>query len=165
MIAIVTSGTSSIGMATARRLKVAGAEVAIAARHSGEDVSADLGATWFECDVSDEEQVAALMEGAVGAFGGLDIIVSSAGANTPHHPLTESRREGFDLGYSVNALGVAPCIKHGTGQTDNGERIVNISSIGDITGVARMTPYVASKWAIVGITKIAAIELAHAGSG
>ncbi len=144
---------------------MAGAEVAIAARHSGEDVAADLGATWFECDVSDEEQVAALMEGVVGAFGGLDIIVSCAGANTPRHPLTESRREDFDLDYSVNALGVAPCIEHGTGQMNNGRRIVNISSIGGITGVARMTPYVASKWAIVGITKTAAIELAHAGSG
>jgi NAD(P)-dependent dehydrogenase (short-subunit alcohol dehydrogenase family) len=158
--AVVTGGTSGIGLATARRLKAAGADVGIAGRRPADDVAASFGATAFACDVSDEDQVAALMQGAVDAFGRLDIVVNCAGVNAGYNELIASEKQHFDFNYSVNTMGVVYGIKHGAQHMTGGGRIVNVSSVAGLQGVAYLAPYVASKWAAIGVTRTAAIELA-----
>jgi NAD(P)-dependent dehydrogenase (short-subunit alcohol dehydrogenase family) len=158
--AVVTGGTSGIGLATAQRLRAAGARVGIAGRRPADDVAASFGATAFACDVSDESQVAALMQGAVDTFDRLDIVVNCAGVNAGYNELTESEKQHFDFNYSVNTMGVVYGIKHGAKHMTDGGRIVNVSSVAGLQGVAYLAPYVASKWAAIGVTRTAAIELA-----
>ena len=161
--AVVTGGTSGIGLATAKRLKEAGADVAIAGRRAADHIAAEFGATAFVCDVSHEDQVAALMQGAVDTFGGLDIVVNCAGVNAGYNELVESEKKDFDFNYSVNTMGVAFGIKHGAKRMNDGGRIVNVASAAGLQGVAYLAPYVASKWAVIGITRTAAIELGGRG--
>ena len=159
-VAVVTGGTSGIGLATAQRLKAAGAEVAIAGRRAADELAESFGAKAFSCDVSDETQVEALMQGAVDAFGRLDIVVNCAGVNAGYNELTDSEKRDFDFNYSVNTMGVVYGIKHGAARMAEGGRIVNVSSVAGLQGVAYLAPYVASKWAAIGVTRTAAIELA-----
>ena len=159
--AVVTGGTSGIGLATAMRLKAAGADVAIAGRRPADDVAASFGATAFACYVSDEDQVAALMQGVVAAFGRLDIVVNCAGVNAGYNELINSEKQDFDFNYNVNTMGVVYGTKHGARHMSDGGRIVNVSSVAGLQGVAYLAPYVASKWAAIGITRTAAIELAN----
>lgn len=161
--AVVTGGTSGIGLATAKRLGEAGASVAIAGRRPAEDAAAAIGAIALRCDVSDEDQVQSLMRGARDAFGRLDIVVNCAGVNAGYAELTTSEKRDFDFNYGINTLGVAYGIKHGAAQMEDNGRIINVVSVAGLQGVAYLAPYVASKWAAIGVTRTAAIELGARG--
>ena len=162
-VAVVTGGTSGIGLATARRLKAAGADVSIAGRRAADELAESFAAKAFSCDVSDEEQVAGLMQDTVDAFGRLDMVVNCAGVNAGYNELTESQAEHFAFNHDVNTMGVVYGIKHGARHMTDGGRIVNVASVAGLQGVAYLAPYVASKWAAIGITRTAAIELAGKG--
>ena len=162
-VAVITGGTSGIGLKTAERFIAAGAKVVIAGRKDGTELAEKIGATFVQCDVSSEESVAALMEAAQSAYGNIDIIVNNAGANFGYDVLMDTDVSDFDKNFNINTKGVVYGIKHGVPRMNEGGRIVNVSSAAALQGVAYLSPYVASKWAVIGITRTAAVELGEKG--
>ena len=162
-VAVITGGTSGIGLKAAERFIAAGAKVVIAGRKDGTEVAEKIGATFVQCDVSSEESVAALMEAAQSAYGNIDIIVNNAGANFGYDVLMDTDVSDFDKNFNINTKGVVYGIKYGVPRMNDGGRIVNVSSAAGLQGVAYLSPYVASKWAVIGITRTAAVELGEKG--
>ena len=162
-VAVITGGTSGIGLKTAERFIAAGAKVVIAGRKDGTELAEKIGATFVQCDVSSEESVAALMEAAQSTYGNIDIIVNNAGANFGYDVLMDTDVSDFDKNFNINTKGVVYGIKHGVPRMNEGGRIVNVSSAAALQGVAYLSPYVASKWAVIGITRTAAVELGEKG--
>jgi NAD(P)-dependent dehydrogenase (short-subunit alcohol dehydrogenase family) len=93
-------------------------------------------------------------------FGRLDILVNNAGISGFIGPLVDYPVESFDQVMAVNARGVFLGMKHSAPAMENGSSIVNISSISGIGGGANTLAYTASKHAVIGMTKLAAIEFA-----
>jgi 3alpha(or 20beta)-hydroxysteroid dehydrogenase len=159
-VAVVTGGTSGIGLEVARRFRGGGAHVVIAGRRDGTAIAEEIGATFCKTDVSNEESVAALMEVAEDTYGPIDAVVNCAGVNRGYETLMDQDASNFDFNYSINTMGVVYGIKHGVPHmNESGGSIVNVSSVAGLEGVPFLAPYVASKWAAVGITKTAALEL------
>jgi 3alpha(or 20beta)-hydroxysteroid dehydrogenase len=162
-VAVITGGTSGIGLEAAKRFINAGAKVVISGRKDGTDIAAEIGATFVQCDVGNPESVDALMQAAQDTYGNLDIIVNNAGANFGYAPLMDSELVDFDKNFGINTKGVVHGIKYGVPRMNDGARIVNVSSAAGTQGAYNLSPYVASKWAVVGITKTAALELGSRG--
>ena len=162
-VAVITGGTSGIGLKAAERFIAAGAKVVIAGRKDGTEIAEKIGATFVQCDVSSEESVAALMKTAQDTYGNIDIIVNNAGANFGYDVLMETDIADFDKNFNINTKGVVFGIKYGVPRMNDGGRIVNVSSAAGLQGVAYLSPYVASKWAVIGITRTAAVELGEKG--
>jgi NAD(P)-dependent dehydrogenase (short-subunit alcohol dehydrogenase family) len=162
-VAVITGGTSGIGLKAAERFIAAGAKVVIAGRKDGTEIAEKIGATFVQCDVSNEESVAALMETAQSTYGNIDIIVNNAGANFGYDVLMDTDIADFDKNFNINTKGVVFGIKYGVPRMNEGGRIVNVSSAAGLQGVAYLSPYVASKWAVIGITRTAAVELGEKG--
>jgi NAD(P)-dependent dehydrogenase (short-subunit alcohol dehydrogenase family) len=167
-VAIVTGGASGIGRATVERFVAEGARVVIAdvEDDGGEALAATLGPDAFfrRTDVSDPDQVGALVAAAVEKFGGLHIMVNNAGVSgTMHHRLLDDDLADFHRVMAVNVLGVM------TGTRDaarhmadsGGGSIINLTSIGGIQAGGGVMTYRASKAAVIQFTKSAAIELAY----
>ena len=162
-VAVITGGTSGIGLKAAERFIAAGAKVVIAGRKDGTEIAEKIGATFVQCDVSSEESVAALMETAQSTYGNIDIIVNNAGANFGYDVLMDTDVSNFDKNFNINTKGVVHGIKYGVPRMNDGGRIVNVASAAALQGVAYLSPYVASKWAVIGITRTAAVELGEKG--
>jgi len=162
-VAVITGGTSGIGLEAAKRFIASGAKVVISGRKDGTAVAEEIGATFIQCDVSNEESFKALIDSSVAAFGKIDILVNNAGANFGYDTLVDSDTDDFDKNFSVNTKGVVYGIKYGVPQMNDGARIVNVSSAAGLQGAAYLSPYVASKWAVIGITRTAALELGDRG--
>ena len=170
-VAIVTGGASGIGRGIAERFAAEGAGVVIA------DVRDDLGAelvdklnsaghrtTYRHTDVGDQTQVGELVASAVSAFGGLHVMVNNAGISSPlRKGLFAEDFEEFDRVMRVNLLGVMAGTREAARHmADNGGgSIINLGSIGGIQAGGGVSPYRASKAAIIHFSKCAAIELAH----
>jgi len=166
-VAIVTGGASGIGAGIAERFVAEGAKVVIAdVEHDrGEALAAKLGAdaVFRSVDVSDPEQIGALVAGAVETFGGLDVMVNNAGVSSRmHRSFLDDDLADFHRVMSVNVLGVMAGTRDAARRmaTTGGGSIINVSSIEGLRGAVMVHPYVASKWAVRGLTKSAALELA-----
>jgi NAD(P)-dependent dehydrogenase (short-subunit alcohol dehydrogenase family) len=162
-VAVITGGTSGIGLKAAERFIAAGAKVVISGRKDGTDIAERIGATFVQCDVSNEDSVANLMKTTRETLGNLDIVVNNAGANFGYDVLMETDISDFDKNFNINTKGVVYGIKHGVPRMNEDGRIVNVSSVAGLQGVAYLAPYVASKWAVIGITRTAAVELGEKG--
>lgn len=162
-VAVITGGTSGIGLATAKRLAAAGARVAIAGRREANDLAESFGAISVACDVSKENDIQNLMDTVKGHYGELDIVINNAGVNAGYGELINSETRDFDFNYTVNTMGVVNGIKHAVPRMNDGGAIVNVASVAGLQGVAYLAPYVASKWAVIGITRTAAVELGGRG--
>jgi len=159
-VAIVTGAARGIGMAAVRRLVDDGAQV----------VALDLPGTAIpdsnpqiapiEGDVAEAEDWQRAVELARSRFGRLDILVNNAGISGFIGPLVDYPVESFDQVMAVNARGVFLGMKHSAPAMGDGGSIVNISSISGIGGGANTLAYTASKHAVIGMTKLAAIEFA-----
>jgi 3alpha(or 20beta)-hydroxysteroid dehydrogenase len=158
-VAVITGGTSGIGLATAKRLASAGAKVAIAGRRDASELASEFGAIAVVCDVSKEWDIEKLMQTVKDRLGKLDVVVNNAGVNAGYDQLTEAEAKDFDFNYSINTMGVANGIKHAVPLMNDGGSIVNVASVAGLQGVAYLAPYVASKWAVIGLTRTAAVEL------
>jgi NAD(P)-dependent dehydrogenase (short-subunit alcohol dehydrogenase family) len=167
-VAIVTGGASGIGAGIVEKFLAEGARVVIAdvERDRGEDLAVALGAdaAFRLTDVSDPDQVGALVAGAVETFGGLDVMVNNAGVSSRmHRSFLDDDLADFHRVMSVNVLGVMAGTRDAARQmaTSGGGSIINMSSIGGIQAGGGVMTYRASKAAVIQFTKSAAIELAH----
>ncbi|PZR07924.1 MAG: oxidoreductase [Azospirillum brasilense] len=171
-VALVTGGSSGMGLATARAFAEAGAAVALADRDEGALGAAveHLKGSGFQvlgvtCDVTDEEQVADAVERTVAAFGRLDAAYNNAGIQSPAREIADVGNDEYERVMAVNLRGIWNCMKHELRQmrTQGGGAIVNCSSIGGLIGLPGRAAYHASKHGVIGMTKSAALEYAAKG--
>lgn len=167
-VALVTGAARGQGEAHVRRFVSEGARVVATdvLAEEGRAVAAELGSdvTFYEHDVADEAQWNTVVDNAAADFGGLDILVNNAGI-ARLAPLVDMTTTDYMDVIKVNQLGVflgmraaAPAM-----QRRGGGSIVNISSIDGMVGMANVIGYVASKFAVRGMTKTAAVELGPLG--
>ena len=167
-VALITGSARGQGEAEARRFTAEGAKVAITDLRDvlGEQLAAELGYNTFyqQLDVTREDDWDAAVAATVERFGKLDILVNNAGIGAfgtlegldlkTHHEMIDINLHGVYLGMRAAKAALVA--------TGNGA-IVNISSIDGIVGVLGMTSYSASKFAVTGMTRSAAIELGPLG--
>ena len=172
-VALVTGGTSGIGRATAIAFAKAGAKVVISGRREkeGSEVIAEIKAAGGEAifvrgDVANEADAQALVEKTVAAYGRLDAAFNNAGIEgATGLPTAEQTAENFDQIFGINVRGLLFTMKYEIAQMlkNGGGAIVNNSSIAGHIGFPGMGVYVASKHAVLGLTKTAALEYAKTG--
>jgi NAD(P)-dependent dehydrogenase (short-subunit alcohol dehydrogenase family) len=171
-VALVVGGTSGIGLATARAFGRAGAGVVIAGRDEerGRLAAAALAGDgihgrFIRADVCEEASVVAAVGQVLHHCGRLDFAVNSAGAGGDMAPLERTNQESWDHVMATNARGVWLAMRHEIPAMlpTGGGAIVNVSSIYGVAGRASHHAYVASKHAIVGMTRSVALEYATRG--
>ncbi len=171
-VAIVTGGNSGIGRATAIAIAKEGAKVTIAGRRvkEGEETvrlikEAGSEGIFVKTDVANENDVRSLVERTVETYGRLDYAFNNAGIEQTMAPLTEQTVEEFDQIMNINVRGVWLSMKYEIPVMlkSGGGAIVNNSSVAGIMGFPQMAIYIASKHAVLGLTKSAALEYAKSG--
>ncbi len=173
-VALITGAAGGIGYATAKAFAESGAKVVLAdinegkVRKAAEHLVADgFQVIGIHCDVSDEEAVKSLVKKTVAAFGSLDIAYNNVGIHARVScELAEMEGLDFDRVIAVNLRGIWNCMKYELIQMKKqttGGAIVNCSSQGGLVGIADISAYVASKHAVIGLTKSAALEYARRG--
>jgi NAD(P)-dependent dehydrogenase (short-subunit alcohol dehydrogenase family) len=169
-VAVVTGGSRGIGEATAVALAEAGADVAPVAR--SEDELAET-ATRVEdagsevhpvvLDVTDSAGIVALFDEVADALGPADVLVNNAGTNPFFGDARDLDTGTWEQIFAVNVRGAFECAREfGSRALDrDGEgALVNVASVGGVRGLPRQVPYVASKHALVGMTKTLAVDWA-----
>ncbi len=164
-VALVTGATGGMGRAITAALAAAGATVMASdlAGPTGGDLP---GATAFiAADVSDSEQVAALVASTVERFGSLDHAVNAAAIEFETVPLADCSDDDFDRMMTVNTRGVFACMKHEIAAmlATGGGSIVNIASTNSFRPQHDQPAYTASKHAVLGLTRSAAMDYAGRG--
>ena len=170
--ALITGGSKGLGKVIASGLASAGANVVLVSRHGAEaqeaadEIAADhgQGALGIEADITVPAQIDAMIAIARESFGGIDILVNSAGINT-RGPIEAITLEQFEELMQINVTGTWLCCKTviplmkkaGWG------RIINLSSAIGLVGVPERTPYASSKGAVTQLTRSLALELAGSG--
>jgi len=171
-VALVTGAASGMGLATAQAFADAGAAVVLADfREDAVKASAkklvDSGhkAIALRCDVSDDAQVAAMVDRTVVEFDRLDAAFNNAGVMARIMPTAESTREEWDRVIGINLRGVWSCMKYELRQMvrQGSGAIVNNASVGALTGNPGIGSYIASKHGVVGLTRTAALEYIQRG--
>lgn len=168
-VALVTGAANGIGRASAARLGGEGARLVLVDR-DGDALSAtakDLGAeVHLQADVTDEAAVDGYVREAETRCGGIDLFVNNAGIEGRVAPITELDIADFDRVQAVNARGVflgLRAVLRSMGRASRGGAIVNTASQAGIKGGPSFSPYIASKHAVVGLTRTAALEAARQG--
>src|SRR5438128_2288044 len=171
-VALVTGAASGMGLATAKAFAEAGAAVVLA-DFKEEAVTAEAQklaaaghkAIAIRCDVSDDAQVAAMVERTVAGFGRLDAAFNNAGVMAHIAPTSASTREDWDRVIAINLRGVWSCMKHELRHMERqgSGSIVNNASVGALTGNPGIGSYIASKHGVVGLTRTAALEYVRHG--
>ena len=172
-VAIVTGGSSGIGRATAVALaKEERAKVVIAARREKEGnetvqlvKEAGDDGIFVRTDVTSEDDVKALVEKTVKEYGGLDYALNNAGFDEAETSLVEETSEAFDKIMNINVRGVWLCMKYEIPEMlrRGAGAIVNMSSGAGVIGIPQTPIYDASKHAVLGLTKSAALGYAKSG--
>jgi NAD(P)-dependent dehydrogenase (short-subunit alcohol dehydrogenase family) len=171
-VAIITGGSSGIGRATAVALAKEGVKIAIAARRTKEGEETvrlvnETGSegTFVKTDVANEEDVRSLVEKTIKTYGRLDYAFNNAGIEETMTPLVDQTSDIFYQIMNVNVKGVWLCMKYEIPEMirNGGGAIVNMSSGAGLVGFPQMPVYIASKHAVLGLTKSAALEYAKSG--
>ena len=171
-VVLVTGALTGIGRATALAFARDGSRIVVSGRHEdkGQALAAEVRALGAEAefiraDVRHEGEVRNLVDRTVERFGRLDVAVNNAGTEGELGPIVEQSAANYESIFAVNVLGTLLSLKHemrvmlpqGSGS------IINLSSIGGQVGFAGAAVYAASKHAVEGLTKSAALEGARAG--
>jgi NAD(P)-dependent dehydrogenase (short-subunit alcohol dehydrogenase family) len=162
--AVITAAASGIGRATLETFVAAGARVCacdIDAEGLEELRTALPDVAAVRADVSDPAAVDALFDMALAKLGGLDILINNAGIAGPTARIEEIEPEDWARTLEVNLTGQYLCARRAVPhiRAAGGGSVVNLSSAAGRFGFALRTPYAASKWAVVGLSKSLAIEL------
>ena len=168
-VAIITGATGGIGGEPAQRFLAEGASVALA--DVDERRLSELGRALenadrvliVRTDVADTEQVQRCVEQTVARFGALDIMFANAGIEGTVGPIGSMNIANLEMVLGVNVGGVFSSIKHAANAMKAGGSIVVTSSVAGLIGSSGLAAYCASKHAVMGLVKTAAIELAPAG--
>jgi NAD(P)-dependent dehydrogenase (short-subunit alcohol dehydrogenase family) len=171
-VVLITGALTGIGRAAALAFAKEGAHVVVSGRHDeeGKKLVAELReegaeADFVRSDVRHEDDVRNLIDKTVARFGRLDVAVNNAGTEGKPGPVTDQTAESYAATFDTNVLGTLLSMKHelrvmvpqGSGS------IVNVSSAYGRVGAAGASVYVASKHAVEGLTKSAALEVAGTG--
>jgi NAD(P)-dependent dehydrogenase (short-subunit alcohol dehydrogenase family) len=171
-VVLITGALTGIGRATAFVFAREGARVVVSGRreHEGKKLETELrelGAEveFVRTDIRHDDDVRALIDKTVARFGRLDIAVNNAGTEGLRGPVTEQTADSYAATFDTNVLGVLLSMKHELRvmQPQGSGSIVNISSTYGHVGAAGASVYVASKHAVEGLTKSAALEVAGTG--
>lgn len=171
-VALVTGAAAGMGLATAWAFAEAGAAVVLAdvkeeavKAEAEKLIAAGYKALALRCDVSDDAQVAAMVERTVAEFGRLDAAFNNAGVMAKIAPTAESSREDWDRVIGINLQGVWSCMKYELQQMQKqgSGAIVNNASVGALTGNPGIGSYIATKHGVVGLTRTAALEYVKQG--
>lgn len=172
--ALVTGGSLGIGRETALGLAKNGAQVVISARSDGgEETASEIRkaggeAIFLRSDISSEKEVEQLVNETVRRYGKLDFAINNAGHSGVNGYIWEQTEENYDAVFNSNVRGAFFCMKHEIRvmRQSNGRngrpygRIVNVGTAAAYLGMARIGIYAASKHALLGLTQVAALELA-----
>jgi 3(or 17)beta-hydroxysteroid dehydrogenase len=167
-VALITGGASGLGRASATMLAAEGAKVTIADVNEtgGREVAETIGpaALFVRLDVTDEASWIAAIEQTVEAFGGLDVLVNSAGVGVVKD-VEQTTLEEWRFVNSVNLDGVFLGCKHAIGamKVRGGGSIINLSSVSGLVGGHNLAAYNASKGGVRLLTKSVALHCARAG--
>ena len=162
---LVTGGTGGQGSSHVRAFHAEGANVVIAGidAERGAALVDELGtrARFIRLDVRDENSWSAAVQAAESAFGALNVLVNNAGVQNPPATIESTDQATWSRILDINLTGTflgikvaAPALRRATGGS-----IVNIASTMSLGGTAHYAPYIASKWAVRGLTRTAALEL------
>jgi NAD(P)-dependent dehydrogenase (short-subunit alcohol dehydrogenase family) len=171
-VVLITGALTGVGRETALAFAREGARVAISGRRdeTGRKLAAELRALgteaeYIHADVQLEADVNNLIERVVERFGRLDIAVNNAGTEGQLGPVTDQSAANFEATFGTNVLGTLLSLKYEMRVMlkQRAGSIVNLSSMGGKVGIAGASVYVASKHAVEGLTKSAALEGAAAG--
>ncbi len=166
-VVVITGASSGMGEAAARAFAREGAKLVLGARRSkvGEELVAELlkqgaEATFVQTDVRKEEDIQKLLDTAVKKYGRIDVAFNNAGTDGQFTPFTEQTNENYDAIIDTNVKGVFWSMKHEIEimlKQGHGV-IVNNASMGSFIGFKNGAAYIASKHAVMGLTKTAALE-------
>jgi NAD(P)-dependent dehydrogenase (short-subunit alcohol dehydrogenase family) len=172
-VALITGGNGGIGAATARRVAELGARVVITGRRQSEGrlVVSEIkrkggSAAFIQADLSQPEQVKRIVPFALETYGRLDYAFNNAGISGESRLLTDQNEKSFDHVFAVNVKALFLLLQDEVKQMmaqGQGGSIVNTASVGGLLAFPTAGPYVASKHAVLGLTKTAAIECGRYG--
>src|SRR5580692_1604743 len=171
-VVLITGALTGIGRAAAEIFAKEGARVVVSGRREkeGQELVAELQklgaqAIFVRTDVRKDEDVRALVDQTIKRFGRLDVAVNNAGTEGQPGPVTEQTADSYSATFDTNVLGTLLSMKHELRVMLGQKRgsIVNISSAYGSVGAAYASVYVASKHAVEGMTKAAALEVAGTG--
>ncbi|SNS99390.1 NAD(P)-dependent dehydrogenase, short-chain alcohol dehydrogenase family [Pseudomonas segetis] len=168
-VALVTGAAAGIGRATALAFAGQGLKVVVSdVDNAGGEASVEMirqaggEAVFIPCNVTLDSEVAALMEQIVQCYGRLDYAFNNAGIEIEQGKLADGSESEFDAIMGVNVKGVWLCMKHQIPLllAQGGGAIVNTASVAGLGAAPKMSIYSASKHAVIGLTKSAAVEYA-----
>jgi NAD(P)-dependent dehydrogenase (short-subunit alcohol dehydrogenase family) len=171
-VVLITGALTGIGRATAFAFAKEGSRIVVSGRRQqeGSDLAAELQAMgvtaeFIYADVRQEKDLELLIQQTVERFGRLDIAVNNAGTEGKPGPVTEQSAESYAAVFDTNVLGVLLSMKHEllVMKAQGHGSIVNVSSTLGIRGGSGASVYSASKHAVEGLTKSAALEVASMG--
>lgn len=171
-VVLITGGTSGIGRACAIAFAKEGAKVVLTGRREkeGGEVVAEIKslggeALFVRTDIRHEADVKAMVEATIQTFGRLDIAVNNAGVEQGFTPLPNQTEDDYAFIMDTNVKGVWLSLKHEIPamlQTGGGS-IINVASVAGVIGMPTVPIYIASKHAVLGLTKAIALEYAKQG--
>jgi len=162
-VAVVTGAASGIGAAVVRRFAGAGAETVLIDRDDPSQVADEIGGMPVQADVSQEESVEEAFAAIEKRFERIDVLVNNAGIALDPVSIDETDEKHFRAHIDINVIGVLWGLKHGARIMQDGGAIVNTASVCGVMGFPDYASYNTSKYSVVGLTQVAAVELGRRG--
>ena len=171
-VAIVTGGATGIGRGIAEGLADVGANIVIASRRlekceaACEEISKRTGVKTLphRCDITEKNEIQALVEDVLNEFGHMDILVNNSGIGGSEKPILEMVEEDWNNTMDTNLKGVftlSQAVVRKMRERGEGGKVINVASIGGLIGFPNMSAYCASKGGCVQLTKVMALEWAR----